>query len=183
MMLLVVLLASIVLALVRGGKLSNFSQLNIRWSWLILIGFLIQLFIFQPFWQDRSETRSLTQVAYVISLMLLLFALLANLRVPGVALLALGFALNFTAIALNSGYMPASPEAVALAGRSPREPGQVINNSIGAGPDTRVPFLTDIFAIPSPIIFANVFSIGDVLIAVGGFYLIQQAMIAPRTQS
>ncbi|MBI4790962.1 MAG: DUF5317 family protein, partial [Chloroflexi bacterium] len=132
MMLLVVLLASILLALLRGGKLGNFAQLKIRWSWLILIGFLIQLIVFQPFWQDRSETQALTQVAYMVSLILLLFALLANLRVPGVALLALGFALNFIAIALNGGYMPASPEAVALAGRSPRAPGQVINNSIGA---------------------------------------------------
>jgi hypothetical protein len=183
MIILVVLLASLALAIVRRGKISNLGLLNIRWSGLIFIGLLIQLFIFQPFWQDRDETRALTQIAYLVSLTLLSLALLANLRLPGLAIISLGFCLNFIAIVLNGGYMPASPAAIAVSGLSQIDPGQAANNSIGAGPDTRVAFLTDIFAIPSLFIFHNVFSIGDVLIAVGGFYLIQRVMVEPRPQS
>ncbi len=179
MMILVVLLASLALALARKGKLSNLGQVTIRWSGLILGGFLIQLVVFQPFWQE-SDVKWLTQIAYFISLSLLLLALWANLRLPGMALIALGFCLNFVAIALNGGHRPASAGALALAGLSPLPPGQTTNNSIGAGPDTRVAFLTDIFAIPSQLMFHNVFSIGDVLIAIGGFYLIQKVLVTPE---
>jgi hypothetical protein len=96
------------------------------------------------------------------------------------ALIALGFALNSLAIVLNGGHMPASPEALALYGLAPLDAGQAYNNSIGATPETRVAFLTDIFAIPSQMMFHNVFSIGDVLIAAGGFYLIQKGMVSPK---
>jgi hypothetical protein len=82
-------------------------------------------------------------------------------------------------IALNGGYMPSDNTARLIAGRPPLEPGQTMSNSVGVGPDTRLAFLSDIFAIPNVLLFSNVFSIGDVLIAVGAFLLIQKSMVNP----
>ena len=39
--------------------------------------------------------------------------------------------------------------------------------------------MTDIFAVPHPLPFANVFSIGDVLIALGVAFVLVVAMLAP----
>jgi hypothetical protein len=179
MFILYVLVVALIVARVRGGKFTHLGLLHFRWSGLILLGFLIQLIIFQPFWQERGETRALTEIAYLASMSLLLLPLLANLRLPGLVLIAAGFGLNFLAIALNGGHMPAAAGAMAMAGLRPLDPGQVANNSVGVGPETLVPFLTDIFAVPRQIKFANVFSIGDVLIAAGAFYLIQKIMVQP----
>ncbi len=183
MIILIVLAASLILALARGGKLGNLSLLNIRWSVLIFAGFLVQLLIFQPFWQDRSDTRALTPLVYLISLGILLPAIFANFRLPGLPLLILGYFLNLIAIVANRGHMPASANALAISGLPVLQPGEIANNSIGTGADIQVPFLTDIFAIPSQFLLNNVYSIGDILIALGGFYLIQRAMVRPDRQA
>jgi Family of unknown function (DUF5317) len=44
------------------------------------------------------------------------------------------------------------------------------------GPDTLVPFLGDIFVWPRPLPLANVFSIGDAVIAVGAVLFLVEAM-------
>lgn len=177
MIVLLVLAVSIVVALLRGGRLGNLGLLNIRWRGVIILGFLIQVLIFSPDWQERDATRSVTQFAYLASLCLLVVALAVNYRVPGMKLIAFGFLLNFIAIAANGGYMPASLSALQNTGLAPLQPGQVSNNSIGMGPDTRLPFLGDVFAIPKGFPFSNVFSIGDVLIAMGAVWLIQEALV------
>ena len=178
MIVLVVLVASIAVALLRGGNLGHLGTLNIRWRGVIILGFLIQVLAFSSFWQDNSGTKSLTQFAYLASLCLLLVALAANRHIPGVKLLTFGFLLNFIAIAANGGFMPASLSALQSTQLPLLQPGQVWSNSIGMGVDTRLPFLGDIFAIPKQFPFSNVFSIGDILIALGAIYLIQKVLVA-----
>ncbi len=182
MFILLILGVSLILALMRGGKLDRLALLHIRWRGVILTGFLIQVLVFSEFWQAQSDLRATTSLAYILSLSLLLIALAVNIRLPGLALITIGFCLNLLVIALNGGYMPSSDSARALVGLPPLEPGQMTKNSVGIGPDTRLAFLGDVFAIPREFIFPNVFSIGDVLIAVGAFYLIQQALVRPAPQ-
>lgn len=179
MFILGVLIVALVLGLARGGRLANLALLEIRWRGLILIGFLLQVLIFSEAWQNWEEMRGLSPIVYLTSLVLLLVALAGNLHIAGFNLLTFGFGLNAAVIAVNGGYMPALNLALALAGLPMLAPGQTASNSIGIGPDTRLIFLADIFAIPSEFIFPNVFSVGDVLIAVGAFILIQQALSEP----
>jgi hypothetical protein len=58
-------------------------------------------------------------------------------------------------------------------------PEGVLTNSTLASAATRLALLGDVFAVPRPLPFANVFSIGDLLIAVGGAWFIARTM-APR---
>ena len=74
-----------------------------------------------------------------------------------------GASCNLAAILANGGYMPAS--VAALGGLGKDRPDDYSNSSIVAHPALGP--LTDIFAMPHWLPFANVFSIGDVLIAVG----------------
>jgi hypothetical protein len=86
-----------------------------------------------------------------------------NARLAGLATVALGAASNLAAIMANGGYMPASPGALAALGKSI---GEAYSNSTVATAPVLAP-LTDVFALPRWLPFANVFSIGDVLICIG----------------
>jgi Family of unknown function (DUF5317) len=182
MIILVALLVSMIVALLRGGQLTNLASLNLRWRGVIIAGFLLQVLIFSSSWESQSALVTLTPLAYLISMLLLLAALAANYRLPGMRLLAIGFFLNFAAIVLNGGHMPASPAALQAAGLHVLQPGQISSNSIGMGANTIAFFICDIFAIPEGFIFPNVFSVGDVLIAAGAVYLAQKALVDSTSQ-
>jgi hypothetical protein len=80
----------------------------------------------------------------------------------GLALVAIGAASNLLAIVASGGYMPADPGP---SRRSATRSAGYSNSVVTADPALRS--LTDIFALPAWLPFANVFSIGDVLIGVG----------------
>lgn len=113
----------------------------------------------------------LRQVVYVASYPMALTFVLANRRIPGVWLVGLGAALNFLVISTNGGTMPAAPHALAAAGL-PLDPGQFTNSLALASP--RLLFLGDVFAVPKGIPFANVFSVGDIAIALGGALVVHR---------
>jgi hypothetical protein len=182
MIILVVLAIAILVALVLGGKIAYLADLNLKWRGVIIAGFLIQIIVYNDFWQNNSSLKGLTTLAYFVSLGLLVIALARNHAIPGMKLIAFGFFLNVIAISLNGGYMPASLDAWTAAGFHPLLSGQTYNNSIGMGPNTFLPFLGDIFAIPHGVIFSNVFSLGDLFIALGAVYLIQKIMVKPKRE-
>jgi hypothetical protein len=77
--------------------------------------------------------------------------------------------------------MPASMSALERAGHAPI-PEEVFKNS-SALSDPRLLFLGDIFAVPAGWPLANVFSIGDVMIVVGGTYLAHRWCARPHDAS
>jgi len=83
-------------------------------------------------------------------------------------------------IAANRGYMPVHPDSLARSGMVHRaellrSQGTVSNSTLWTD-ETRLPFLADIFYLPSYLPFSNVFSIGDIFIGIGAFILVLQAM-------
>ena len=90
--------------------------------------------------------------------------LAANWQLPGMPLIAVGAALNLLAISVNGGVMPASPTALAGAGLGVDEPG--FQNSTALA-EPRLALLGDVFYLPASWPLSNVFSVGDILIAVG----------------
>src|SRR5204863_8535472 len=102
-------------------------------------------------------------VIYLIGLSGIGLVAAMNWRIPGAALIALGTFLNVIVIALNGG-MPYEPAIIAAA--SAPTPNDGLHMVIGA--DTRVPFLADI--IPFGLAH-GVYSIGDFLLAFGGFLI------------
>lgn len=180
MLILVIGLVAIGIALARGGDLRRWADLALRWRGLIILGFLVQAVIFSNLWQTQDSLAPLTPYAYILSMLLPLVALTRNFHLPGIRLVTLWLCLNLLAIAANGGYMPASPDALALAGYARYTPGEIRNNSIVMGPDTRLVLLCDIFAVPKGLPLPNVFSIGDMFLALGAVYLIQKTLVAPK---
>jgi hypothetical protein len=67
-------------------------------------------------------------------------------------------------VILANGGMPVDPTALAASGKPP--PSDSLH--VILAPETRLPFLADILLVP---IVNNIYSVGDFVLAVGGFLL------------
>jgi hypothetical protein len=90
--------------------------------------------------------------------------LIYNRRLLPLWIVAAGFLCNVVGIAANGGVLPASESALRRAGFETTT-SEFENSAVVENP--RLEFLGDIFAVPEGMPFANVFSIGDVLIVLG----------------
>jgi hypothetical protein len=162
--------AGLVIGLATGGSLSRLGDLRFRWAPLIALGMLGQVLLFST--PLGGQLGDAAPAAYVASNVVVLAAVCRNLAIPGLPLVLIGGAANLIAIVANDGYMPVSPEAVAAMGRLPKEgySNSRLVDGVVLGP------LTDIFAMPTWIPLANVFSIGDALIGVGAALAVVAAM-------
>lgn len=147
---------SVAVSLLRGGKLSNISEIYARGWWLLLVGLGMQ----QVANYISTDQRGLAIGLVLSSYLPLLIVVLLNQRLPGMWIVGVGILMNFTVIALNNG-MPVLPEAFELAG------GNLANLQLDAkhvtlDGATYLPFLADIIPMPGSVI-----SLGDVLLAVG----------------
>ena len=175
MFILYAVLIGLVLGFALGGRLSGLAAVDFRWPWLAIGGFLVQLVLFAD--AVREGVGDLGPALYVTSTAAVLIAVIRNIRIPGMALVAIGAASNFVAIVTNGGYMPASEAAFTALGGG-LDAGYT-NSAIVADPALEP--LTDVYALPAWLPFANVFSIGDVLIALGVVAVIAAAMRSART--
>ncbi len=163
----------IVIGLLAGGRLERLGDLRLRWVPLMLLGLAVQVVIFTD--AGGRIVGDAGPAIYVASTALVFVAVLRNIAVPGVALIAVGAGCNLAAIVANGGWMPADPAAVESIGGLANG----YTNSILV-PDPALRLLTDLFALPSWLPLANVFSIGDVLIGIGIAVTIALAM-RPRS--
>ncbi len=155
--------------LALGGRIGALAELRFHWAWLAVAGFALQVALFtEPL---GSSVGDAGPALYVASNLAVLAAVIRNLALPGLALVALGAVCNLVAILANGGAMPADPSALAAAGIDTAGP----TNSVVTGEPVLRP-LTDIFAMPAWLPFANVFSVGDVLIGAGVATTIALAM-------
>ncbi|HWP61855.1 MAG TPA: DUF5317 family protein [Candidatus Binatia bacterium] len=161
MFVLYAVVAGLLVGRLLGGRLANLGALRIRWAPTAIVGLGVQLVLFSE--PGGALAGTAAPAIYVASSALVLGVVLRNLALPGLPLVALGAASNLLAIVANGGYMPADPAAVASLGRSGG--GGYSNSVVLEDPALRP--LTDIFALPAWLPLANVFSVGDVAIAVG----------------
>jgi hypothetical protein len=154
-----VVLAAAVVPLARG-RLSSLLDLRIRSAWLLVVAIALQMLAFVV----PGDADWWRVAAHVASFPIALGVVWANREITGLWLIALGAVSNGIAIVANGGVMPASASALRTAGLD-ASPGGFVNSDVL--PDPNLLFLGDVFAVPESWPFANVFSVGDVLIAVG----------------
>jgi Family of unknown function (DUF5317) len=150
----------IVAGYLLGGRLERLAGLRLRWVPLMLLGLAIQVLIFTE--AGGRLVGAAGPAAYIASTALVFAAVLRNVAVPGVPLIAVGAGCNLAAIVANGGWMPADPVALASVGGLR---GRYTNSIVTAAP--ALGLLTDLFALPAGLPFANVFSVGDVVIGIG----------------
>ncbi len=145
-------------------------KFEIRFGWLALIAVAAQLIVIYVGFGGAEELR---RFVFPASYVLLLAFIILNRRRVGFLVIGAGTLLNFLAIVTNGGLMPVSRANMEKAGLGGElaglEPGDAVplsKNVLLEESDTNLQSLTDRFTWdflgPFP-----VFSIGDVIIAVG----------------
>ena len=156
----------VLVALPLGGRLRTLATIRLRWLWLAYVALVFQIAAFPGSSLPWHTPDSAAVALWIASDMLLVAVVVRNVRLPGVALIAAGLGSNLLAVVANGGHMPALPRALAGAGLHYT---RSMNSERMAHP--ALPWLVDRWAAPHWIPLANVFSVGDVAIAVGGFIL------------
>lgn len=164
MFLLPSILLGIAFALLLGGKPSRFLNIDIRYGWTVFLALGLQVVLFSGARDLIPEP--LLEPLHLGTYVLLFWFAFANFKNLLLLPLFLGMALNAVAILSNGGRMPVNQEAWEATGLD-----GAAHSNVAVGAD-RLAFLGDIFALPSELPLANVFSIGDILLGIGTVMLI-----------
>lgn len=156
---------------------------ELNFLWLVFIAFLPQFVVFYlPGTRQLFSDRWVALLLPLSQALLLTFAWL-NRRQSGMMILLIGTALNLTVITANSGFMPISPQTAS------RLVSQEVLDDIQPGErfgtkdillhpqETRFEWLADRFLPPAWFTYQVAFSIGDVCIASGVFWLLARQEI------
>jgi len=160
-LLVLVVMLSVVTVRPAGGSLAALGRMRVRYAPAIFGALAIQIVIISV---APGGSPGLHRVLYIGSYALAAVFVVANRRLAGMRMLALGATLNLIAILANNAVMPASRSAMRTAGILSSST-DFVNSAAVRHP--RLLFLGDIFPVPHAVPFANVYSIGDICIAIG----------------
>jgi hypothetical protein len=164
--LLAVVVLSLVTVPVTGGRLTNLAHARLRALSMVFAALAIQVAVVSLL---PSADPALLRALHLASYACAGAFLVANRRIPGMRIIAAGALANVIAIAANGGVLPASRGALQAAGLLRRQDA-FVNSALLAHP--RLLFLGDVFDIPRSLPLHNVFSVGDVSIAIGAAVVI-----------
>ncbi|MGH8872624.1 MAG: DUF5317 domain-containing protein [Acidimicrobiia bacterium] len=174
----IVLFIALTMAVLRGGRLTNLGDIELRAWWLLLVALGLQVGTTWLPATDWAEGLGLAMV--LISYGLLMVLVLLNRHRTGMWLAGLGVLMNFTVIALNGG-MPVLAEAAEVAsGFTVTEPdlsGSFKHIILDSG--SRLTLLADVIPLRLGSL-GQVISLGDVFLAVGLGRFLEQELRRPR---
>ncbi|MBI3165492.1 MAG: DUF5317 domain-containing protein [Chloroflexi bacterium] len=180
-----ILLAAVALGLAVGLGLARlrgqpYQPPDLRHLWLVFIAFLPQFAILYVPGLRQQISDDWAGVLLTTSQFLLIGFAWLNRKSPGMAVLLAGAALNFLVMTANSGFMPISPQTASRL--VPQEILQEIPTGSRFGvkdillepENTHFEVLADRFLPPAWSSYQAAFSLGDVFLAVGVFWLLAQ---------
>ncbi|TAK30779.1 MAG: hypothetical protein EPO21_18675 [Chloroflexota bacterium] len=179
---------SVLIGLIAGGRLGRLGGIPLRRGYLIILAALMQSYVVYSAKAEIVSGLALPTVILLGSYIILIVACAVNLRLPGMYLVGLGLLLNLTVMTANGGYMPISAEQLQAAGFT-RELSQVESyyrlprskDVLMPASEIRLAALSDVLVLTLPLPLDNrytrtVMSVGDVLVAVGIFFLAQAGL-------
>lgn len=184
MMLIEAILFSLIIGLIRGGKLKRFRALNHRTIWLLILGMLLQYML--VFLHKIELIGSLEKIVsyskeiMLISYILILAGIFTNIKFRSLWLTFAGFLMNFIAFAMNNWKIPILAEGTLLLESN------ILNEILETGPtylytpiaeNIKNPLLGNIIIFSNPYPISKIISLGDVVVAFGIFALIQEIML------
>ena len=146
--------------------------------WLVFVGFLPQ-FLAIYFGNIRAVIPDLVAALCILAsqLILLIFAWL-NRHLAGMSILIVGLVLNMVVMATNRGFMPINPMTAERLVGLERIASYKVGSRIGYKDillhkdDTRLELLADRFLPPVGFPYQVAFSLGDIFIAFGAFWML-----------
>lgn len=167
----------------RAGLQGRSLQIpSFRHSWIVFAALLPQIIVFQI-----PATGRIIPLDWAKGILIGSFAGLAgfvwlNRQQVGMRLLGMGLGLNLLVILLNGGLMPITPEDASYVHPETAPHEWTLGERLGQGKDIVLPlseirleWLSDRFRTPSWVTYRVVYSIGDIFIFVGTFWLLWNA--------
>ena len=165
-------IAGVIAGLVAGGRLDRIADLELRGAGLFIAALALQVADFPSGLLPFQISDGVATAQWLCSYALLVVLALVNRSIRGFPLATAGMLSNLAAVLANHGHMPALPGALAAAG-TPIE--RVHNNSVVAS-HPHLSWLIDRWGAPDWVPLANVYSVGDVLLALGTIVIVSAAM-------
>lgn len=160
---------SVVIGYIRKGRLSNFENITIRYWYFIIISQILQIIVISLNGSVIHIKEDIFYWGHILSYIILLIPLIANVRLLSIGILGIGTLLNFIPIALNKGKMPVYlPEGI----NATFDKGHILSDST-----TRAYILSDIIPILKPYPLPKIISIGDIFLLIGAFLFVQYGML------
>ncbi|MEY8303876.1 DUF5317 domain-containing protein [Anaerosalibacter bizertensis] len=180
-----IIILSIIIGLVRGGKLSRFKRVNFKKMWVLILALIIQYFLVTINFIEELHYLDgvfrFTKQLSIISYILLFIGIIINLRYRSLWVVLAGSVMNILAMIFNGWKRPILVEGIELLGFE--DLGFLLEQ--GKLPlytpiveKTKLAILGDIIVLPKPYPYPHIFSLGDFIIYLGLFVLIQEIMIS-----
>jgi len=151
---------------------------ELKYSWLAFVAFLPQFF--SIYFERTTVLFPDWVIAFAIVIsqgLLFLFAWL-NRHIPGMPILIIGLVLNLTVMIANGGFMPINPNTAERLVDPERMASFELGSRIGykdillPSDETRLELLADRFLPPRGFPYQVAYSLGDVFIALGAFWIL-----------
>src|SRR5699024_2591216 len=117
-MLIEAIVISLIIGLIRGGKLRRFKMLSNKAMWVLIFGILLQYaLVFLSRIEEVgsiSKILSYTKEISIISYILILIVIVTNLKFRSLWAVLIGFIGNFLAFAMNNWKIPILLEGIQL---------------------------------------------------------------------
>jgi|GEM_PF-287077 len=177
---LLVVACAVVTGLLRGFALRDLLDYPFRGYAQFYAALILQIMLGTAHAEASSLVRTLAPLLNLGSMGLLLWALYLNRQLIGSRLIVAGVMANLAVIFANGGKMPVSLSALHAVGMPATRvaylaAGRSLTHRLM---ETGAPLwrLGDVFYLPRPLPRSPVFSVGDIVLAIGLFVLINEAM-------
>lgn len=179
-----ILLLAIITGLVAGVGRAKYgghayTVPKFQLGWLLIIAVIPQLFIFHLPVTSSIFSDNLAAIFLISSQILLLIFVWENRKISGLWILGIGLLMNLEVIALNGGFMPINLKTIHRLQPNAVIESSDIGNRMGSSKDelivtsyTKLWFLSDRFVSPDWIPYRVAYSLGDIFIAIGVFWLL-----------
>lgn len=174
----IVIFLALAVSVLRGGRLVNLADIELRAWWLLFVALGLQ--IGTRFLPDEPRTEGLALAMVLVSFGLLMILVVLNRSKPGMGIAGLGVLMNFVVIAVNGG-MPV------LAGAAEVASGFTVSDPDLSGSfkhvlldgSSRLTFFADVIPLRLAGI-GEVISLGDILLALGLGVFLEHELRRPR---
>lgn len=174
----IVIFLALAISIMRGGRLLNLSDIELRAWWLLFVALGLQ--VSTGFLPAASWSEGVGLAMVLVSFVLLMVLVVLNRAKPGMGIAGLGVLMNFVVIALNGGMPVLAGAAEVASGFTVADPDlSGTFKHVLLDESSRLTFFADV--IPLRLVgIGEVISLGDILLALGLGVFLEHELRRPR---
>ncbi len=184
-MLIEFLIGSLIIGMIRGGKIGRLRYISFNRISILILSLLIYMSYFHFAFRGYNIIMNYTIRLYIFSYVMLIIGLVLNYRFRESWLMFIGVIMNLISFFANGRKLLVSIEGLKYTGLNDAV-NLIANQNMSLfapiSEATKYSFLSRLIALPQPYPYPQIFSLGDFVISLGLFLLIQRIMFDERIE-